>query len=84
MERAFSSFKLVISYPKLRLHKFRAQGLGNDELSKKLGLSIEQFSDFLKGKIGVIVSLAERLEVASGMPREFWLRAQSKFDNSRR
>lgn len=68
----------------LYLHKFRAQGLGNTDLGKMLDLPIEQYDDFLKGKIGVTVSLAERLEVVSGMPREFWLRAQRKFDNSRK
>ena len=66
----------------LYLHKFRAQGLGNDELSKKLGLSIKQFSDFLKGNEGVTITFAKRLEALTGMPCDFWLRAQSKFDNS--
>lgn len=66
------------------LHKFRAQGLGNTDLSKMLDLPIEQYNDFLRGKISVTVSLAERLEVVSEMPREFWLRAQRKFDNSRK
>ncbi|WP_417699617.1 helix-turn-helix transcriptional regulator [Pseudoalteromonas lipolytica] len=68
----------------LYLHKFRAQGLGNTDLCKMLDLPFEQYDDFLKGKIGVTASLAERLEVVCGMPREFWLRAQRKFDNSRK
>ncbi|MGJ8482410.1 helix-turn-helix transcriptional regulator [Pseudoalteromonas sp. SYSU M81236] len=66
----------------LFLHKLKAQGLGNNDLSKMLDLPVEQYDDFLKGKKGVTVSLAERLEATSGMPREFWLRAQRKFDNS--
>lgn len=68
----------------LYLHKFRAQGLGNDELSKKLGLSIKQFSDFLKGNEGVTITFAKRLEEVTGMSSEFWLRTQTKFDNSRK
>lgn len=68
----------------LYLHKFRAQGLSNNELSKQLGLSDEQFNDFLKGDEGVTITLAKRLEEVTGMPSEFWLRTQSKFDNSRK
>ncbi|MEQ2355288.1 exonuclease domain-containing protein [Pseudoalteromonas piscicida] len=67
----------------LYLHKFRAQGLSNSDLSKVLGLSVEQFSDFLKGNEGVTITFATRLEEVTGMPSEFWLRTQSKFDNSR-
>lgn len=66
----------------LFLHKLNAQGLNNKELSKQLGLSDEQFNDFLKGKAIVTVTLAKRLEAVTSMPSEFWLRAQSKFDNS--
>ncbi|MCO6355144.1 hypothetical protein GBO14_10495 [Pseudoalteromonas shioyasakiensis] len=68
----------------LYLHKFRAQGLSNSDLSKVLGLSVEQFSDFLKGNEGVTITFAKRLEEVTGMPSEFWLRTQSKFDNSRK
>lgn len=66
----------------LFLQKLRAQGLSNNDLSKRLGLSIEQFSDFLKEKAIVTVTLSKRLEAVTGMPSEFWLRTQSKFDNS--
>lgn len=66
----------------LFLHKLKAQGLNNKDLSKQLGLSDEQFSDFLKGDEGVTITLAKRLEEVTGMPSEFWLRAQSKFDIS--
>lgn len=68
----------------LYLHKFRAQRLSNNELSKQLGLSDEQFNDFLKGNEGVTITFAKRLEEVTGMPSEFWLRTQSKFDNSRK
>lgn len=34
----------------LYLQKLQAQGLSNNDLSKVLGLSVEQFSDFLKGE----------------------------------
>ena len=66
----------------LFLHKLNAQGLNNKELSKQLGLSDEQFNDFLKGKAIVTVTLAKRLEAVTGMPSEFWLRTQTKFDKS--
>lgn len=68
----------------LFLHKLTAQGLSNNDLSKMLDLSVEQYSYFLKGKVSVKVTLAKRLEVVTGMPYEFWVRAQNKFDNSRR
>ncbi len=66
----------------LYLHKTRAQGLSNNDLCKMLGLSVEQFDDFLIEKISVTLTLAKRLEAVTGMPSEFWLRAQSKFDFS--
>lgn len=68
----------------LFLHKLKAQELSNGGLSKLLGISVEQFDDFLKEKISVTVTLAKRLETLTGMPCDFWLRAQSKFDNSRK
>ncbi|MAB61585.1 MAG: hypothetical protein CMK67_00350 [Pseudoalteromonas sp.] len=68
----------------LHLHKFRAQGLSNNDLSKRLGLSVEQFDDFLIEKISVTLTLAKRLETLTRMPCDFWLRSQSKFDNSRK
>nr|WP_286364790.1 MULTISPECIES: exonuclease domain-containing protein [Pseudoalteromonas] len=66
----------------LFLHRLQAQGLRNHDISKQLGLLDEQFDDFLIEKISVTVTLAKRLEAISGMPSEFWLRTQSKFDNS--
>ncbi|MCB4438068.1 hypothetical protein LHL20_17695 [Alteromonas sp. McT4-15] len=66
----------------LFLQKLKAQGLDNKVLSKQLDLSDEQFNDFLKEKISVTVTFSKRLEVLTGMPCDFWLRAQSKFDNS--
>ena len=68
----------------LYLQKLRAQGLSSNGLSKRLGISVEQFDDFLKEKISVTVTLAKRLETLTGMPCDFWLCAQSKFDNSRK
>lgn len=68
----------------LFLHKLKEQGLSNNDLSKMLDLPAEQYSDFLKGKVSVKVTLAKRLEALTGMPCDFWLRAQNKFDNSRR
>ncbi|MFY8351631.1 exonuclease domain-containing protein [Pseudoalteromonas sp. SSM20] len=68
----------------LYLQKLRAQGLSNNDLSKMLGLSVEQFDDFLIEKISVTLTLAKRLEAVTGMPSEFWLRTQTKFDKSRK
>jgi inhibitor of KinA sporulation pathway (predicted exonuclease)/plasmid maintenance system antidote protein VapI len=66
------------------LHKFRAQGLSNNDLSNRLGLSVEQLDDFLIEKISVTLTLAKRLETLTRMPCEFWIRTQSKFNNSRK
>ena len=68
----------------LFFHKLKAQGLNNKSLNKMLDLSVEQFDDFVKEKISVTVTLAKRLEALTGMPCDFWLRAQNKFDNSRK
>ncbi|MCC9660709.1 HigA family addiction module antidote protein [Pseudoalteromonas sp. A41-2] len=66
----------------LFLHKLKARELNNNDLSKRLDLSVEQFNDFLKEKISVTLTLAKRLEEITGMRCEFWIRVQSKFDNS--
>ena len=39
------------------------------------------FSDFLEGKIKVTIPLAKKLESATNMPYDFWLRAQYRHDN---
>ncbi len=66
----------------LFLHELKEQGLSNNDLCKQLGLSDEQFNDFVKEKMSVTVTLAKRLETLTGMSCGFWLRAQSKFDFS--
>lgn len=66
----------------LFLYKLEAHGLSNNDLSKRLGLSVEQYYDFLKGKACVTANLAKRLEAVTGMPYEFWIRTQSKYDTN--
>ncbi|WP_348708298.1 3'-5' exonuclease [uncultured Pseudoalteromonas sp.] len=68
----------------LYLHKTRTQGLSDKKLIMSLGFSYEQFECFLTEEVDVTVTFAKQLEAVTGMPCEFWLRAQSKFDNSRR
>ena len=65
----------------LYLHKAKANGLRIQEIINNLDISDEHFYDFLSEKVSVDIGFAKRLESVTGMPFDFWLRAQYKFDN---
>ena len=65
----------------LFLHKLKAQGLSIQEIIDNLDISDEHFGDFLNEKVSVDIGFAKSLEQVTGMPFDFWLRIQNKFDD---
>jgi plasmid maintenance system antidote protein VapI len=66
----------------LYLSKATAKGLSIQEIIDNLDISEGHFDDFLNEKVSVDIGFAEKLELVTGMPFDFWLRTQYKFDNS--
>lgn len=69
-------------FRELFLPELRKKGLSDDDTVVELGISAQNFQDFLNDKATVTLSLAKKLKDVTGMPVGFWLRAQSKFDDS--
>jgi len=63
------------------LPRLKARGLSSADIIAHLGISEELYFDFLNGKVVVTDNFAKKLAVLTGMHAEFWLRAQSKFDD---
>ncbi|GFD86818.1 hypothetical protein KUL150_28770 [Alteromonas sp. KUL150] len=66
----------------LYLSKITGKGLSIRDVIDNLDISDEHFYDFLNEKVSVDISFAKQLELVTGMPFDFWLRIQSKFDDS--
>ncbi|GEM_PF-874683 len=66
----------------LFLTKAQANGLIYKDVIVSLGIPELQFYGFLKHEVPVTKALASKLRMVTGMPDEFWLRVQAKFDNS--
>lgn len=66
----------------LYLSKATANGMSVKEVIGNLDISDELFDDFLNEKVNVGIDFAKKLELVTGMPFNFWLRIQSKFDDS--
>lgn len=61
------------------LPKLKAIGVSSEDIIARLGISEEQYCDFLSGKVVITNSFAKKLAALTGMRAEFWLRAQRKF-----
>lgn len=66
----------------LYLSKATANGLGIWDIINSLDITEEYFYDFLNEKARIDMALAKKLETVTGMPFDFWLRTQHKFDES--
>ncbi|MDO6427675.1 hypothetical protein Q4489_11645 [Thalassotalea sp. 1_MG-2023] len=64
------------------MSKAAAKGFSIQEVIDSLDISDEHFDDFLNEKVSVDLGFAKRLELITGMPFDFWLRTQNKFDDS--
>ncbi|MBD78248.1 MAG: hypothetical protein CL840_04840 [Crocinitomicaceae bacterium] len=69
-------------FEELFLPKAKAKGLDNKAVIEHLDISEKHFYNFLKEKVNVTMAFAKKLAVATGMPYDFWLRAQYKFDDT--
>jgi len=69
-------------FKSLCLTKAQANGLDNKDLIVSLGITEQQFNGFLNKDVRVNRALASKLRMVTGMPDEFWLRVQAKFDSS--
>lgn len=65
----------------LYLTKAQANGLNYKDIIVSLGIPEQQFYGFLNQEVRVTRVLAGKLRMITGMPDEFWLRVQAKFDS---
>ena len=56
----------------------------NGKVVENLDVAKNLFADFLAEKANVTPSLAQKLANATGMPYDFWLRTQYRYDNSKK
>jgi addiction module HigA family antidote len=57
-----------------------AHNISKTEAAKYLRMSRKQVSLFANGKVSVSVSLAKKLEAATGISAGFWLNIQKAYD----
>ncbi|WP_193988037.1 hypothetical protein [Lelliottia steviae] len=69
-------------FKNLYLTKAQVNGLDYKEVIVSLGIPEQQFYGFLNKEVRVTRVLASKLRMFTGMPDEFWLRVQAKFDSS--
>lgn len=66
----------------LYLSNATGQGVSIQDVIDNLDISDEHFKGFLNEKVSVDIGFAKKLELVTGMPFDFWLRIQNKFDDS--
>lgn len=69
-------------FERLYLLKATAKGMNIQDVIGNLDISNENFDDFMNEKVFVDKGFAKKLEFFTGMSFDFWLRIQSKFDES--
>lgn len=69
-------------FERLYLLKATAKGMNIQDVIGNLDISNENFDDFMNEKVFVDKGFAKKLEFFTGMSFDFWLRIQSKFDDS--
>lgn len=89
-----SGYFVCVQNDKVALHPARyfeqffllksiVNGANEKDIIKRLSLTERQFTDFLGEELHITNDLAKKLESVSGISCDFWLRAQSKFDNTK-
>lgn len=66
----------------LFLLKANANGVSREDIINRLGITETFFNEFLKGKVAVDLGFAKKLGDTTGIPHDFWLRIQRKFDDT--
>ncbi|MBE1302417.1 MAG: hypothetical protein GJ680_21205 [Alteromonadaceae bacterium] len=69
-------------FRELFLTRANAKGIENKKVAECLDISEKHFYMFLKGKVSVTMSFAQKLAVATGLNYEFWLRTQYHYDKA--
>lgn len=65
-------------------HLFLLKSNANrEDIINRLDITENFFNEFLQGKVSVDLDLAKKLADTTGMPHDFWLRTQRKFDDTR-
>ena len=80
-----SSPNKAMPHPSLYFKElFLAPAIASTSTNAKVVETKNLFSDFLAEKANVTPSLAQKLANATGMPYDFWLRAQYHYDGSKK
>lgn len=64
------------------LLKSNANGVSREDIINRLGITETFFNEFLQGKVAVDLDFAKKLGDTTGIPHDFWLRIQRKFDDT--
>ena len=59
--------------------EFKARGMTQKELAKRMGMQPSNLSRLLKGE-NITASIAQKLEEALEIPADFWMRLQTQYD----
>lgn len=71
-----------VFFAQLFLLKMHANGVSSEDIINRLGITETFFNEFLQGKESVDLDFAKKLADTTGMPHDFWLRIQRKFDDT--
>jgi len=64
------------------LFLLKSNGVSREDIINRLGITENFFNKFLQGKVSVNLDFAKKLGDTTGMPHDFWLRIQCKFDDT--
>lgn len=71
-----------VFFAHLFLLKSNANSVSREDIINRLGITETFFNEFLQGKVAVDLDFAKQLADTTGMPHDFWLRTQRKFDDT--
>lgn len=71
-----------VFFAHLYLLKNNANGVSKEDIINRLGITENFFNEFLQGKVTVDLDFAKKLGDTTGIPHDFWLRIQRKFDDT--
>ena len=71
-----------VFFAHLFLLKSNANGVSREDIINRLGITETFFNEFLQGKVAVDLDFAKKLGDTTGIPHDFWLRIQRKFNDT--
>ena len=69
----------------ISLDDFTKEGfvsVSREDIINRLGITENFFNEFLQGKVSFNLDFAKKLGDTTGIPHDFWLRIQRKFDDT--